>query len=141
MLVITCAVASNSAGTNLSDEQKFAATTPDCAVIEQANVVAGTQGLNGHRSTRTVKFLGTFEAPQQCEEACNANSTANDPCRSWAFYFPDSPSRGYASACYGRHDDVWYCFDDDIVSAIEPDKVKETVVQPCAYALLYRQRR
>jgi hypothetical protein len=34
-----------------------------------------------------------------------------------------------------------YGFDDDIVTAIAPETARETVVQPCAYALLYRQRR
>ena len=89
------------------DDKENLDTAAGCAIIEQANVVAGTHGLGGDGSTSTVKFLGTFQAPQQCEAACSANSTATDPCRSWAFYYPDSPSGAYASACYGRHDDVW----------------------------------
>lgn len=78
-----------------------------CAVIAQANVVSGTSGLGGTGSTATVKFLGKFQTPEQCTAACTANSTARDPCRSWAFYYPDTPQREYQGSCYGRHDDVW----------------------------------
>jgi hypothetical protein len=79
----------------------------DCAVIQQANVVSGTSGLSSGGSTATVKFLGKLTTPAQCEAACESNSTVSDPCRSWAFYFPDTPQFEMAGACYGRHDDVW----------------------------------
>ena len=80
----------------------------NCSIIEQANVVSGTQGLADHGSTATVKFLGELKTPEQCEAACAANSSTTDPCRSWAFYYPDSAaSGGFAGSCYGRHDNVW----------------------------------
>ena len=66
------------------------ASASDCAVIQQANVVSGTGGLSSGGSTATVKFLGKLTTPAQCEAACESNSTASDPCRSWAFYFPET---------------------------------------------------
>ena len=86
---------------------RVSSTTINCTTIQQANVVSGVGGLRDHGSTATVKFLGTFCTPSQCEAACVSNSTAADPCRSWAFYYPDTPQPGFASSCYGRHDDVW----------------------------------
>lgn len=78
--------------------------TTDCTVIQQANCVSGTEGLENNGSTATVKYLGTLQTPTECRDACTRNSTDADPCHSWAFYYPDSPSQGYAGNCYGRHD-------------------------------------
>ena len=77
-----------------------------CAIIQQANAVAGDQGLPPADSKGPVKFLGKLTTCEQCRAACKANSTAADPCRSWAFYYPDSKDT-HAGSCYGRHDDVW----------------------------------
>jgi hypothetical protein len=80
---------------------------PSCAIIEQSNIVSGTQGLSGRGSTKVVKYLGTFAVSAQCAAACLNSSTAQDPCRSWAFYYPDGPQTNFAGNCFGRHDNVW----------------------------------
>ena len=79
----------------------------DCGLVPQANCVAGTPGLPDCGSSGTVHCLGILATPGACKAACGRNSTAAAPCRSWAFYYPDTAPTQYRGGCYGRFDDVW----------------------------------
>ena len=78
-----------------------------CGLVPQANCVAGTPGLPHCGSSGTVHCLGILATPAECEAACGRNSTAVPPCRSWAFYYPDTAAAEYRGGCYGRFDGVW----------------------------------
>ena len=54
-----------------------------------------------------VVSMATTADSERVLASCAANSTAADPCHSWAFYYPDSLQARFAGRCFGRHDGVF----------------------------------
>jgi hypothetical protein len=88
-------------------EPPLPTSNQNCSAIEQANCIAGSP-VPGKTSYKTIKYLGTLKTAAECAAACDKNSTATDPCRSYAFYYPDSPQEKYAGGCFGRHDTTFH---------------------------------